>query len=208
MYLSYLDDIYNRQSSLELNLPDTIVVGVGGLGSYVALYLAMYGIRNLILIDNDKVEASNLNRSLFKINHIGKYKVEAVTELILERRQTKVYPIPAKAEESEELLKTVVDDYHPTDYILVDCRDRAYPLPNFLPPALVKAGYDIDSITLHWHPDFKKIWGERNGDYSNTSHLATPAIAGAYLAYRIVFERIPSQERIETIRLWQISKED
>ena len=52
-----------------------IIVGVGGLGCPVALYLAAAGIKNIILIDADTVSLDNLNRQvLFGVDDIGKNK--------------------------------------------------------------------------------------------------------------------------------------
>ena len=54
-----------------------LIAGVGGLGSAVADGLTRAGIGKLILVDNDNVEISNLNRQiLFDRNDIGKTKVE------------------------------------------------------------------------------------------------------------------------------------
>lgn len=54
-----------------------VIAGVGGLGCAVAETLTRAGISKLILIDNDVVEASNLNRQiLFDQNDIGKPKVQ------------------------------------------------------------------------------------------------------------------------------------
>jgi molybdopterin/thiamine biosynthesis adenylyltransferase len=53
-----------------------LIAGVGGLGCTVAEGLTRAGIGKLILIDNDKVEISNLNRQiLFDQNDLGKPKV-------------------------------------------------------------------------------------------------------------------------------------
>src|SRR5699024_10003479 len=41
-----------------------VVIGVGGLGSWVVFYLAQLGIKKLIIIDYDRVEISNLNRQI------------------------------------------------------------------------------------------------------------------------------------------------
>lgn len=60
------------------------IYGVGGVGSFVAEGLARSGIGNMVLIDNDVVSISNLNRQIHaNIETIGKKKVEVMKERIL-----------------------------------------------------------------------------------------------------------------------------
>ena len=55
-----------------------LIVGVGGLGSVAALYLAGAGIGRLVLADRDRVELSNLQRQvLYRQADLGKSKIEA-----------------------------------------------------------------------------------------------------------------------------------
>ncbi|RGD62023.1 hypothetical protein DR950_33610 [Kitasatospora xanthocidica] len=62
------------------------VVGIGGVGLTVAAALAGAGIGCLILADHDRVEDSNLNRQLlYTRSDIGRYKVDAARERLLER---------------------------------------------------------------------------------------------------------------------------
>jgi molybdopterin/thiamine biosynthesis adenylyltransferase len=56
------------------------ILGVGGVGSWVAYQLAQSGIKNFTLIDADIVARSNLNRSLFGSEDIGRQKVEVLAE--------------------------------------------------------------------------------------------------------------------------------
>ncbi|MGH3787702.1 MAG: HesA/MoeB/ThiF family protein [Pseudonocardiaceae bacterium] len=59
------------------------VVGVGGLGSFVALELAYLGVGHLTLIDPDRTELSNLNRLIgAEPGDVGRYKVDVFRELI------------------------------------------------------------------------------------------------------------------------------
>ncbi|MCX8195487.1 MAG: HesA/MoeB/ThiF family protein [Acidilobaceae archaeon] len=59
------------------------VVGLGGLGSLISLYLAALGVGKLILIDPDKVGLENLNRQiLYSTSDIGRPKARAAAERI------------------------------------------------------------------------------------------------------------------------------
>lgn len=60
-----------------------LVVGLGGLGSPVAYYLAAAGVGRLLLADFDKVELSNLQRQLLHTTqNIGKSKTESAIETL------------------------------------------------------------------------------------------------------------------------------
>ena len=61
---------------LALKQATVVILGVGGLGSHVALHLAALGVGRLHLVDFDSVEESNLNRQLlFTEADIGQLKV-------------------------------------------------------------------------------------------------------------------------------------
>ena len=53
-----------------------LIVGLGGLGSFVAEGLVRLGAKKLVLVDSDRVERSNLNRQiLYDLSDVGKSKV-------------------------------------------------------------------------------------------------------------------------------------
>ena len=59
------------------------VFGIGGVGSFVVEGLARAGIGNFILIDDDKICLTNLNRQIIATRKtIGKYKVEVAKAFI------------------------------------------------------------------------------------------------------------------------------
>ena len=58
-------------------------IGIGGINSPALLYLLAVGIKNITLIDYDKVQASNLNRQIiYSLNDIGKNKISCVKKYI------------------------------------------------------------------------------------------------------------------------------
>ncbi|HWI61883.1 MAG TPA: ThiF family adenylyltransferase [Symbiobacteriaceae bacterium] len=61
------------------------VLGLGGLGSYVALSLAAIGVGDLLLVDHDRVEPSNLNRQvLYTEQDLGAFKCDAAARRLAE----------------------------------------------------------------------------------------------------------------------------
>ena len=60
-----------------------LIIGMGGLGSPIAMYLAAAGVGHLILVDFDVVELSNLQRQI--IHHttdLGRLKVDSAKETL------------------------------------------------------------------------------------------------------------------------------
>lgn len=85
----------NQFSRTELNLgPSAIeklnnakvaIFGIGGVGGYVVEALARSGIKKFVLVDDDKVCLSNINRQIIAtLKTIGQYKVDVMKERILE----------------------------------------------------------------------------------------------------------------------------
>ncbi len=68
--------IWGEKNQLELLEKHVAVIGIGGVGSYLAEALARSGIGNITLVDFDTVSESNINRQLpALISNIGKSKV-------------------------------------------------------------------------------------------------------------------------------------
>ena len=65
------DKFYNIENTTIL------LLGLGGVGSYVCESLIRSGISNIIIVDNDVIDITNLNRQLMSnMDNIGKYKTE------------------------------------------------------------------------------------------------------------------------------------
>jgi len=83
--IRYFSDITTgptpSQAQARLAEARIVVLGVGGLGGWSALSLACCGVGEMLLIDGDRVEESNLNRQvLYTETDIGRPKVEVAAE--------------------------------------------------------------------------------------------------------------------------------
>ena len=62
-----------------------LIVGVGGVGGYVAESLARCGISNITIVDNDVVDITNINRQIIALHsNIGHKKVDVLKERLLD----------------------------------------------------------------------------------------------------------------------------
>ena len=74
------EDNYNK-----IKASRVAVVGIGGVGSYAVEALARTGVGDLLIIDDDKVEITNINRQIWALNStVDKYKVEVARERLLD----------------------------------------------------------------------------------------------------------------------------
>jgi molybdopterin/thiamine biosynthesis adenylyltransferase len=79
-----------------------LVIGAGGLGSPVALYLAAAGVGHIGLVDMDHVDLSNLQRQIIhRTADVGRLKTESAREKVLQLNpdvRVTTYPFPLMAE--------------------------------------------------------------------------------------------------------------
>ena len=97
-----------------------LILGAGGLGSPVALYLAASGVGRITLIDDDEVDLTNLQRQIAHTTaRVGQPKVASARDAMLALNpQVQVHTLQARADEAA-LLRLVAD----AD-VVIDCCDN------------------------------------------------------------------------------------
>ena len=97
-----------------------LVIGCGGLGNAAALYLAASGIGKIVLVDDDCVDSSNLQRQVaFKESDLGTAKVDALKLQLSELNgRSQVRTINKRMAESQLKLEVMLAD------VVLDCTDN------------------------------------------------------------------------------------
>ena len=78
-------ELVNRCGSVaveKLRAARVAVVGLGGLGSNIAIMLTRMGVGHLHLIDFDRVDVSNLHRQQYFVEQVGFFKTEALANTL------------------------------------------------------------------------------------------------------------------------------
>lgn len=97
-WLSRTELLIGKESLLKLTASHVMIVGLGGVGSYAAEFIARSGIGRMTIIDGDVVDPTNRNRQLPALaNNHGKSKA-----LIMEERLKAINP---------EIALTVVNEF-------------------------------------------------------------------------------------------------
>ena len=106
--------LIGKDNTQKLANSKVIVYGIGGVGSFVVEGLVRAGVENIILVDNDVIASSNLNRQIHAtISNIGKLKVDCMKERVLSinsKVNVETY-IPQNIENGEETLISNTIDY-------------------------------------------------------------------------------------------------
>ena len=75
-----------KENGIEkLQNANLLIVGLGGVGSFAAEFLARSGVGKMTIVDGDTVDITNINRQLPALHStIGKSKVEVVADRLLD----------------------------------------------------------------------------------------------------------------------------
>ena len=112
--------LIGKENLEKLKKSKVIIYGIGGVGSFVCEALARAGIGNLILVDYDKIETTNLNRQIHALHStIGEQKTEAMKNRILDinpKAKVETYYNKETKEKEEELINETIN-------YVIDCVD-------------------------------------------------------------------------------------
>lgn len=179
-------DIYNRQRALHLATPaESIVVGLGGTGTWTALFLAMSGVQTLHLMDFDILETSNLNRLPYTEDELGMSKVSAASSL-LKRLRPAVNIMAYQEASSLTLDMAILSSTGPT--VIFDCTDKiriqrmlyGYSVAKSIP--YIRVGYDGTHMTIADYVTPFSTMEDDEGGYSVVASWVCPAAVAAGIA--------------------------
>lgn len=169
-------DLYNRQKTLNLKKPNKIaVVGCGGIGFWVAKFLAMSGCETIHLYDPDVIEEHNLNRIDIPMKYIGKNKADVTRHMIISiRNDSTIYSYPFKFSELESGYDWIIDC---TDNSEAQLENQK--MASNMGSKYFKAGYDGEGFGIH---NTIAEWGDSQGGYTIVPSWVVPAVIVAALA--------------------------
>ena len=124
-WLERTELLLNKRQLEQLNKAHVLIVGLGGIGSYAAEFIARSGVGQMTLIDGDKFDETNKNRQLTALDStINQLKAEVLAKRLSDiNPQIKLNIISefVVGERVWEIIET-----HQPDYIM-DCIDSVTP---------------------------------------------------------------------------------
>ena len=154
--------LFKPEGLNNLKNANVLVVGVGGVGSFAAEFLARAGVGNLTIVDGDVVDITNINRQLPALHStVGLSKIDVVGNRLMdinpELNLTKVQEFLSP----ERAFEIVEEKY---DYVL-DCIDSVTPKLNLIIGAKRKRVKIISSMGAGGKMEASKV---KVADITNT----------------------------------------
>ena len=154
--------LFKVEGLSRLKNANVLIVGVGGVGSFAAEFLARAGVGNLTIVDGDVVDITNINRQLPALHStVGMSKIDVVGDRLMdinpELNLTKVQEFLSP----ERAFEIVEEKY---DYVL-DCIDSVTPKLNLIIGAKRKRVKIISSMGAGGKMEASKV---KVADITNT----------------------------------------
>ncbi|HVY78350.1 MAG TPA: TOMM precursor leader peptide-binding protein [Solirubrobacterales bacterium] len=155
--LRYFSDVTDGPTASEcqarLEKARIAVLGVGGLGGWAALNLACCGIGEMLLLDFDRVELSNLNRQvLYSEADIGRFKAEAAAERLSGFDSSMRVEARVQRLDSEAAVAETIEGY---DLVIDACDWPAHDIERWINSACFKAR--IPFIAMSHFPPVARV---------------------------------------------------
>jgi molybdopterin-synthase adenylyltransferase len=97
-----------------------LIIGAGGLGSPVALYLGSAGVGQLTIVDDDRVDATNLQRQIaHRLSNVGQLKTESVRQALANLNPDVMVRLVSKRADTQ-----LLDELVRQADVIVDCTDN------------------------------------------------------------------------------------
>ena len=161
------------------------VAGLGGLGSNIAVMLARSGVGELMLVDFDTVDVTNLNRQMYLIPQLGKPKAEALPEILyqinpyLTYRSVCIKVTPDNVKELFSEYPIVCEAFDKPDQKAMLVRELLMQCPNTtVVSGNGMAGY-ADANEIRTCQVMKRLYvcGDQSTDVGNGIGLIAPRVA-------------------------------
>lgn len=161
------------------------VAGLGGLGSNIAVMLARSGVGELLLVDFDTVDVTNLNRQMYLIPQLGKPKAEALPEILyqinpyLTYRSVCIKVTPDNVKELFSEYPIVCEAFDKPDQKAMLVRELLMQCPNTtVVSGNGMAGY-ADANEIRTCQVMKRLYvcGDQSTDVGNGIGLIAPRVA-------------------------------
>jgi tRNA A37 threonylcarbamoyladenosine dehydratase len=156
--------LFKKEGLEKLKNANVLIVGVGGVGSFAAEFIARAGVGKMTIVDGDVVDITNINRQLPALHStVGLPKIDVVGDRLMdinpELQLTKIREFL----EPERAFEIVTGEF---DYVM-DCIDSVTPKLNLIIACKRKKVKVISSMGAGGKMDPAKV---KIGDISNTEN--------------------------------------
>lgn len=121
--------LFKKEGLEKLKNSNVLIVGVGGVGSFAAEFIARAGVGKMTIVDGDVVDITNINRQLPALHStVGKPKIDVVGDRLMDINPELQLTRIKEFLSPERAFEIVTDEF---DYVM-DCIDSITPKLNLI----------------------------------------------------------------------------
>lgn len=156
--------LFKKEGLEKLKNAHVLVVGLGGVGSFAAEFVARAGVGKMTIVDGDVVDITNINRQLPALHStVGKPKIEVVAQRLMDINPELELIKIQEFLSPERAYEIVSHDYN----VVLDCIDSVTPKLNLMIAAKRKKVKIVSSMGAGGKMEASKV---KVADISNTKN--------------------------------------